>query len=113
MVGTAKTYPGARDLLAGQILLDLAGEQGAAGSEYELGVALVGEAQNFRDVDVAGQDERDPVGQVAVKGRQRLLQGGVDGLAVRPEAPHRPVGEEPTAGRRRSEGRRVGQGGEA
>src|SRR5262249_27895624 len=80
MVGTAKTHPGARNFLAGQIVFDLAGEQRAPGSEYELGGALVGEAQDFRDMDMAGERERDAIRQLTVKGRQRLLQGRVDGL---------------------------------
>ena len=99
MVRAAVAHPGAADLLAGEIALDLARQHRAAGAEHELRAALVGETQDLRDVDMAGQRERDAVGQPAVPGGERLLQAGVEGLAMRAEAPDRPVGEEPGTGR--------------
>ena len=48
-------------------------------------------------MDMAGERERDAVGQLAVPVRQRLLQGGVDGAAPRTEALDRAVGEQPLA----------------
>ncbi len=97
VVGTAIGHPAARDRLAAEIVLDLAGEQCAAGAEHELRAALVGEAQDLHHMDMAGQRERDAVGQLAVPVRQRLLQGGVDSAAPRTESPDRAVGEQPRA----------------
>ena len=94
VVGTAIRHPAARDRLAAEIVLDLAGEQRAAGAEHELRAALVREAQDLHHMDMAGERERDAVGQLAVPVRQRLLQGGVDGAAPRTESPDRAVGEQ-------------------